>query len=231
MPIENQIKANKLSTSILNYFAAFTETRFNFRTLINYRWTNNELTLDLGIFQDFQDVLLQRIKNGDNSPLTLRSNDHILSLSGDEVLLEINEAISDRFGLDYLKTCVKQEFTKRAERITTLIATEKGLQPAKEADLSKEEVKKHNEQAFLDGCRKYNLALRKKIELILLELQEKKITRLKEELGIEHVPSSTFNSANYLKKHFDALQAIAQFTLNAENSASELYIIVGEHSA
>jgi hypothetical protein len=52
----------------LNYFAAFTETRFNFRTLINYRWTNNELTLDLGIFQDFQDKLLQKIKTGYMSP-------------------------------------------------------------------------------------------------------------------------------------------------------------------
>jgi len=209
MAIENK-KANKLSTTILNYFAAFTETKFSFRTLINYRWTNNELTLDLAIFQDFKDVLLQRIKAGDNTPLTVKNNEHILSLSGDEVLLDINEALSARFGLDYLKTCVKQEFARRAERNTALVATEKGLQPAKDADLSKEEVKKHNEQAFLDGCRKYNLALRKKIELILLELQEKKVGRLKEELGIDHVPPSTFNSANYLKKHFDALQAIAR---------------------
>ena len=62
MPIQNQKKTNRLSTTILNYFAAFTETKFNFRTLINYRWTNNELTLDLAIFQDFQDLILQRIK-------------------------------------------------------------------------------------------------------------------------------------------------------------------------
>ncbi|MBW1704052.1 MAG: AAA family ATPase [Deltaproteobacteria bacterium] len=210
MPIQKQKKANKLPTTILNYFAAFTETKFNFRTLINYRWTNNELTLDLAIFQDFQDLLLQRIKTGDNTPLTVKNNEHIISLSGDEVLLGINDAISDRFGLDYLKTCVNQEFTKRAERITTLVATEKGVQPAKDADLSKEEIKKHNEQAFHDGCRKYTLAIRKKIELILLELHEKKISRLKQDLGVDHVPSSTFNSANYLKKHFDALQAIAQ---------------------
>jgi len=67
MTAENRKSANKLSTSILNYFAAFTETKFNFRTLINYRWTNNELTLDLAIFQDFQDALLQRIKAGDNT--------------------------------------------------------------------------------------------------------------------------------------------------------------------
>ena len=61
----NKKSATRLSANILNYFAAFTETRFNFRTLINYRWTNNELTLDLGIFQDFQNKLLQRIMTGD----------------------------------------------------------------------------------------------------------------------------------------------------------------------
>ena len=38
----NKKSATRLSANILNYFAAFTETRFNFRTLINYRWTNNE---------------------------------------------------------------------------------------------------------------------------------------------------------------------------------------------
>ncbi len=35
----NQKNSTRLSANILNYFAAFTETRFNFRTLINYRWT------------------------------------------------------------------------------------------------------------------------------------------------------------------------------------------------
>ena len=33
-----------LPKEILNYFATFTETRFNFRRLINYKWSNNELT-------------------------------------------------------------------------------------------------------------------------------------------------------------------------------------------
>jgi len=73
MPINNLKKANNLSTNILNYFAAFTETRFNFRTLINYRWTNSELTLDLAIFQDFQDTLLQRIKAGDKTPIRVKA--------------------------------------------------------------------------------------------------------------------------------------------------------------
>ena len=80
----NKKSATRLSANILNYFAAFTETRFNFRTLINYRWTDNELTLDLGIFQDFQNELLQRIKTGDSAPLAVKNNEHILSLSGDK---------------------------------------------------------------------------------------------------------------------------------------------------
>jgi len=193
---------------------------------INYRWTNDELTLDLAIFQDFQDLLLQRIKTGDATPLTIKNDEHILTLSGDEILLEINKSLSSKFGLDYLKACIKQESAKRAERNTALVATEKGLRPASDGDLSEEEINKHNEQALLDGCRKYNLALRKQIELILIELQEKKIDRLKQDLGIDHVPPSSFNSANYLKKHFDALQTIARDRRNDEeylNSAKKYF--------
>ncbi len=78
--------------------------------------------------------------------------------------------------LEYLKSCIEQE------------------------------IQKQNSQTFLNGCRKYNLSLRKQIENILIALQTKQINRLKDELGIEHVPASTFNPANYLKKHFDTLQ-------------------------
>jgi len=209
MPINNLKKANKLSTNILNYFAAFTETRFNFRTLINYRWTNNELTLDLGIFQDFQDTLLEKIKTGDRTPLSVKNNEHVLTLSGGEILPEIDKALSNKFGAEYLETCIEREHQKIAEQDKLPADTGKGIPPADNAILSEEELDRQNKQAFIDGCRKYNLALRKQIELTLVELQERKISRLKEELGIEHVPASTFNSANYLKKHFDALQAIA----------------------
>ncbi|MEA1935713.1 MAG: AAA family ATPase, partial [Thermodesulfobacteriota bacterium] len=219
MPINNPKKANKLSTNILNYFAAFTETRFNFRTLINYRWTNNELTLDLAIFQDFQDKLLQKIKTGDRAPLSVRSNEHILTLSGGEILPEIDKALSNRFGAEYLETCIERERQRIAEQDKAAADTEKGIPPADNAILSEEDLDRQNKQAFYDGCRKYNLALRKQIELTLVELQEKKINRLKEELGIEHVPPSTFNSANYLKKHFDALQAIAR-----DNQTGEEYL-------
>ena len=137
----NKKSATRLSTNILNYFAAFTETRFNFRTLVNYRWTDNELTLDLGIFQEFQDELLQRIKTGDSTSLTVKNNEHVLSLSGDAVLLEINKALSDKFGLEYLKSCVEQEIQKVAELDVVFIATEEGLHAADNANLSEQEIK------------------------------------------------------------------------------------------
>jgi len=74
-PMPNNKSVTRLSANILNYFAAFTETRSNFRTLINYRWTDNELTLDLGIFKEFQDELLQRVKSGDSTSLTHKPSD------------------------------------------------------------------------------------------------------------------------------------------------------------
>jgi hypothetical protein len=51
--------------------------------LINYRWTDNELTLDLGIFQEFQYELLQRIKSGGSTSLTVRNTHYILKRVGD----------------------------------------------------------------------------------------------------------------------------------------------------
>jgi len=210
MPTKNKKEANKLSSNILNYFAAFTETRFNFRTLINYRWTNNELTLDLSIFQEFQDTLLEKIKTGNRTPISVKNNAHDLTLSGSKILPEIDKALSKKFGTEYLEEFIEQERRKIAERNMVPVDTETDIPPADKPILSEEDIDRQNKQAFIDGCRKYNLALRKQIELTLVELQERKISLLKEELGIEHVPASTFNSANYLKKHFDALQAIAR---------------------
>ena len=73
---DTAVDINRLPLSILNYFAAFTETRFNFRTLINYRWTNDELTLDLSLFRAFTQKLIERIKSGDNAELSIRLNGH-----------------------------------------------------------------------------------------------------------------------------------------------------------
>jgi hypothetical protein len=213
---KSKSQSPKLSSAILNYFAAFTETRFNFRTLINYRWTGNELTLDLSISQDFQDQLIARIRSGDHSPIVINSNEHVLKLSGDKVFLAISKELSERFGLDYLKGCLEVEFQKVADKNQVFVSGEDGLRPAEGSNLSPLEVEKQNQVAFLEGCRKYNLALRRQIEHILLDLQQQEVSRLKEETGLEDVPASTFNSSNYLKGHFDSLQAKARDSKSVE---------------
>ena len=211
-------QSNKLASSILNYFAAFTETRFNFRTLINYKWTDDELTLDLSIFRNFQDQLISKIKSGDNTPISIRSNDHVVKLSGDKVFLAISKELSDRFGSSYLTTCIDDEYKKAVEKNKILVYGNDGLRPAEKSDISPLEIEKQNQQAFLEGCRKYNLALRKQLENILVELQHQELTSLKENIGHGDIPASSFNSSNYLKKHFDALQALTR-----ESKGSEEY--------
>ena len=114
MPNEN-IASKKLPSSILNYFAAFTETKFNFRTLINYRWTDDELTLDLSLFQNFQKKLMEVIKSSDNKPIVIKSNEYTLSLLGNDIRIGIEKALSNAFGQDYLKTCVDQELARIIE--------------------------------------------------------------------------------------------------------------------
>ena len=216
MPGQSTKQSNKLASSILNYFAAFTETRFNFRTLINYRWTDNELTLDFSIFRDFQDQLISKIRSGDYSSINIKSNQHVVKLSGDKVFIAVSKELSDRFGSHYIKSCVEDEYKKVAEKNKVFVYEADGLRPAEGTDLSPLEIEKQNQQAFLEGCRKYNLALRKQLEHILIELQQQEVARIKEEISLEHIPASTFNSSNYLKGHFDALQALARESKNVE---------------
>ncbi len=91
-----------LPKEILNYFATFTETRFNFRRHINYKWTNNELTLDLSFFPQFQLILLQKIKTGDLSPVNIKAGEYTISIKKDLLLLEINKLLTDQFGIFFL---------------------------------------------------------------------------------------------------------------------------------
>ena len=151
MTVETSSRPSKLASSILNYFAAFTETRFNVKTLINYAWTDNELTLDLSIFQDFQDQLISKIRSGDSSPTSIKSNEHVMKLSGDKVFLAVSRELSERFGLDYLKGCVDAELQKVTEKNKVFVCGEGGLRPADGADLSSLEVEKQNKQSFLEG--------------------------------------------------------------------------------
>ncbi|MBN1101846.1 MAG: hypothetical protein JXL84_00380 [Deltaproteobacteria bacterium] len=50
--------------SILNYFAAFNETRFRFSRKLPYEWSNDSFTLDLSVFPAFEQQLIEVVAQG-----------------------------------------------------------------------------------------------------------------------------------------------------------------------
>ena len=200
---------NKLPKEILNYFATFTETRFNFRRLINYKWTNNELTLDLSLFPEFQLLLLNKIKTGDLSPVAVKKSEYTLVLGKDSLVVEIKKLLQGSFGTAYLEQCIKDEYAQIAERYPLFIAdTDGNLILTEDNEEGKELLAQQKDMARKEGVRAYNLALRRQFERILNELQDKILEQKKAELNIEYAPSSIFGVANYVNRHFEQIKVI-----------------------
>ncbi|MCK5680949.1 hypothetical protein KAI46_09095, partial [bacterium] len=100
----------KLPQEILNYFATYTETRFNFRRLVNYKWTNDEKTLDFSLFPGFQQSLLGKIATGNLIPVVIQPCEHAIVICRDSVLVEIEKLLRGKFSSDYLENCIKDEY-------------------------------------------------------------------------------------------------------------------------
>jgi len=100
---------NNLPKQILNYFATFTETRFNFRRLINYKWTNSELTLDFSLFPKFQAQLLQKIKEGNLASITVVQGEHAIVIPKDQIITEIKKILSKDLDSAVLKKYLQDE--------------------------------------------------------------------------------------------------------------------------
>jgi len=195
---------NQLPKEILNYFATFTETRFNFKRLVNYRWTNNEFTLDLPLYPNFQKTLLDLIKEGEISNISISPGQHIVSIKKEDIIQLITNIIHTKYSKDFFDDLLKEERIK-ANNITE--CTEEEGQLLIESTSWKE------------ATRSYNLAIRKELESVILSLQEKLLNQFKEENGATSFPSSSFGLNNYLKKCFDILQINAK-----KKSDSSLYV-------
>lgn len=211
---------SNLPKQILNYFATFTETRFNFRRLINYKWTNNELTLDLSFFPEFQRLLLKKIKDGDLSPLLIKQNEYTIVLNKDTILVEIKKLLQGNFNAAYLEKCILAEYNQIAENNIIFIVGENGeLRLSQETENGADLLAQQKDMAQKEGLRTYNLALRRQFEKTLNDLQDKIVEQKKVELNIEHAPSSIFGVRNYVTQQFEQLKRIGN-----NFSGSEKYI-------
>jgi archaellum biogenesis ATPase FlaH/very-short-patch-repair endonuclease len=88
------------SKSILNYFATYNETRFNFNKKISYAWSNDELTLDLNIFEEFINKFFTQLSSGKGLDLKISQGEY-------KILLE-EERFKKQF-LDYIQGSLKKE--------------------------------------------------------------------------------------------------------------------------
>ena len=212
-----------LPKEILNYFATFTETRFNFRRLINYKWTNNELTLDLSFFPQFQLILLQKIKTGSLSPVIVKAGEYTISIKKDLFLLEIKKLLADQFNAAYLEKCIADEYSHVIEQNKIFIAGEDGeLKLAEESAAGKDLLAQQKDLAQKEGVRIFNLAFRRQFEKTLNDLQDKIIDQKKAELNIEHVPASIFGVRNYVTQQFEQLKSIGRNYAGAENYIADV---------
>jgi superfamily I DNA and/or RNA helicase len=190
---------NNLPKQILNYFATFTETRFNFRRLINYKWTNNELTLDFSFFPQFQTKLLEKIKTGDMSPVSVKQDEQTIVIPKDQITAEIEKVLIKDFNSAYIDKCQNEEVTNISDDIKA------------DPELFEKQVKLVQDEVV----RLYLVALRRQFEAILINLQEKIVDQKKAEFGIEHTPPSIFGVANYVNQHFEKIKL---FTRNYKSS-------------
>ncbi len=201
---------NLLPKEILNYFATFTETRFNFRRLINYKWTNSELTLDFSLFPEFQNQLLEKIKNGDLTPIAITQNQYSIIIPKGLILTEIQKLI-----VEILNFSAYEKFLQDEESNIT-----------DEAKNNPEILNQQIDVAKQEALRLYNLDLRRQFEAILNKLQEDVIEHKREELNIEHTPPSIFGTTNYINQHFEKIKLIAQNFTDIEsyiNSINEYF--------
>lgn len=71
--------------SILNYFAAFNETRFRFNRKLTYAWTDDIFSLELSMFPEFQKQLLNAVAAGKPFELKIQKGQYVVDLPPDRL--------------------------------------------------------------------------------------------------------------------------------------------------
>lgn len=212
-----------LPIKILNYFATYTETRFNFGRLINYKWSNDELTLDLSLFPEFQKTLLQKVKEGDASPLIIGQGDYSIHIPKEMIIVEIKKILKDKCNSSYLDECIQQEFRFVAEQNELFVLNDDGELEIKDNGeenrcLLEQQIALSQQQ----GIHEFNLALRRQLEVLLYELQVKIIDQKKDELNIESVPTSIFGIINYATQHFEQIKKLGKKFSNSDEFINDI---------
>jgi len=175
--------------NILNYYAAFTETRFSSRSTLKYQWTNDvSLTLDISFFPEFRRLWLDKVASVDTKPVEIQPRQYAIPLSVPSFRERLESKLHGGHDLNALKGFIRQE-------------TEREPRP---------EPPPEEREIFLEGIRQYNLTLRKAIEGIVRDLQKESLERLQADFLIRQFPPLSLNLRNLTQEIFRTIQGIAQ---------------------
>lgn len=196
---------DKFAKSILNYFATFTETRFSFQKKIDYKWTDNSLTLEFSVFPKFQQILIDNIQDGTPFNLTVEKGEFSVLLDENHFKKTLLSLLESSYNLEYLNNCVNQarENLLKQENDKVVVSSKSNT---KEIYSEIKENPEFNKKVLQEGLRKYNLAFRQAVRKTILTLQEEKKEALQHELRFSHLPNSTFNPQNIEQDIYDKLK-------------------------
>ena len=190
--------------SILNYFAAFTETRFRFSRRLPYEWSEDSFTLDLSVFPAFQNLLLDSVAQGTRFRMEVRKGEYTVPLDSDALKEALLEELQSRLNQSYLQGCIGKIREKLGEA------------------LPKEDPSELDARALSEGLREFNLAFRKQALQSLTEVQNQKLKDLQAELGFSSVPPSSFNPQREVQKIYDDLHNLSSNKTVPEGYAEEV---------
>jgi len=174
-------------TSILNYYAAFTETRFSNKSTLNYKWLDDaNLTLDLSFFTDFFRMWVNKLEQNDLAPVDVGAGRYQRVIPTSKFRSKLSELLNGAFNHERLNSFLVEE--REGKEVTT-----------------PEEIR----ESFLEAARAYNLDLRKAVQQIIHSLQQEEIKLLQDQFRASRLPVPTFNVPKFSQDIYDHLQLAA----------------------
>ncbi|MCK5232986.1 MAG: hypothetical protein KAR13_22125 [Desulfobulbaceae bacterium] len=187
--------------SVLNYFAAFNETRFRFSRKLPYEWSGDSFTLDLSVFPGFQRKLLDAVATGTPMSFEVKKEQHAVSIDHDTFIASLQAAFAEQLNQEFLQNIINENMVRLKEALPE--EAEGELLP----------------RAFAEGVREYNLSCRRRFLELITEAQDQKIKALQNEYGFQSIPPSSFNSQREVQNLYDDLKKISK-----EHDTVESYV-------
>jgi hypothetical protein len=205
--VPRQVGANSVrnfAKSILNYFAAFSETRFRFSRKLPYEWSDDPLTLDFSVFPAFQRELLAAVAAGTPFSLRVENGKYAIALDPLAVTGELVSFVQSSLHKEFLASLVEKAKAKLQEFLP---------------DLEHQEIES---RAIAEGLREYNLMFRREMLSHLTTLQAKRISDLQAQFGFTTCPPSTFNPQREVQSAYDDLQNLARNRKSVDGYVDEV---------